>query len=139
MTGATIAIDDATANDTILSVKRRVFARNNQMFVRRQRLVYQPGPYGMDPLADDETLGGAGVTQDGSAKLDVLLENLSEEQAAEVNKTVRSLRSFKLLVTYFHYLQLILYQFDFWFISHCIPLNCSCAENYCQTITITSM
>jgi hypothetical protein len=81
MTGAAIAIDDAAAADTVLSVKHRVFAANRKLFVRRQRIVYQPGPYGMDALADDETLGGAGVARDGTAKLDVLLADLT---AAEV-------------------------------------------------------
>ena len=81
MAGAAIAIDDASATDTVLNVKQRVFAANRTLYVRRQRLVYQPGPYGMDPLADGETLGGAGVARDGSAKLDVLLADLT---AAEV-------------------------------------------------------
>jgi hypothetical protein len=73
MTGATIAIDNASAADTILSVKQRVFAANRSLYVRRQRLVYSAGPRGMDALADDETLGGAGVARDGTAQLDVLL------------------------------------------------------------------
>ncbi len=73
MTGAAILIDDASAADTILSVKERVFAANRELPVRRQRLVYRPGPRGMEALADDETLGGAGVAQDGSAELDVLM------------------------------------------------------------------
>ncbi len=80
MTGAAITIDDVTATDTILSVKRRVFAVNNAFPVRRQRLVYRPGPRGMDALADDETLGGAGVARDGTAELDVLVEPLTEEE-----------------------------------------------------------
>jgi hypothetical protein len=88
MTGATISIDDATATDTVLSVKQRVFAANRQLPVRRQRLMYRPGPYGMDALADDETLGGAGVAQDGSAELDVLLAGLTEEEAAELGPEV---------------------------------------------------
>ena len=79
MAGAAIAIDDAAATDTILSVKQRVFAANRKLFVRRQRLVYSAGPRGMDALADDETLGGAGVAQDGSAKIDVLLADVTEE------------------------------------------------------------
>ena len=82
MAGAAIAIDNATTADTILSVKQRVFALNRKLHVRRQRLVYSAGPRGMDALADDETLGGAGVAQDGSAKLDVLLADLT---AAETN------------------------------------------------------
>ncbi len=79
-TGAAIAIHDAAAADTILSVKQHVFAANRTLFVRRQRLVYSAGPRGMDALADDETLGGAGVAQDGSAELDVLLEPLTAKE-----------------------------------------------------------
>ena len=82
MTGAAIAIDDAAATDTILSVKERVFAANRELPVRRQRLVYRPGPRGIAALADDETLGGAGVARDGTAELDVLLELLTDEEAA---------------------------------------------------------
>ncbi len=89
MTGATIAIDDASAADSILSVKQRVFAANRKLSVRRQRLVYEPGPFGMDPLANDETLGRAGVTQDGTAKLDVLLADLSASDASELGEKVR--------------------------------------------------
>ena len=88
MTGAAISIDDAVAADTILSVKQRVFAANRQLFVRRQRLVYRAGPRGMDALADDETLGGAGVAQDGSAKFDVLLADLTPEGAAALGAKV---------------------------------------------------
>ena len=82
MTGAAIAIGDASAADTIISVKERVFAANSKMPVRRQRLVYRPGPRGMEPLADDETLGGAGVTRDGTAELDVLLADLMPDEVA---------------------------------------------------------
>jgi hypothetical protein len=81
MSGAAITIDDANAGDTILSVKQRVCAANPKLPVRRQRLVYRPGPSGISALANDETLGGADVAQDGSAELDVLLEGLT---AAEV-------------------------------------------------------
>ncbi len=84
MNGAVIAIDDASAADSIISVKRRVFAANRELPVRRQRLVYRPGPRGIDALADDETLGGVGVPQDGSAELDMLLAELSETEAAEL-------------------------------------------------------
>ncbi len=83
MTGAAIAIDDAAATDTILSVKQRVFAANRELPVHRQRLMYRPGPRGMKPLAEKLTLGVAGVARDGSAELDVLLaEPLT---AAEMN------------------------------------------------------
>ncbi len=82
MTGAVISIDDAAATDTIRSVKQRVFAANHKLPVLRQRLVYRPGPRGMDALADDETLGGAGVAQDGTAELDVLMEALTNEEIA---------------------------------------------------------
>ena len=88
MTGAAIAIDDASSTDTILSVKQRVFAANRKMSVRRQRLVYRPGPRGMDPLADDETLDGAGVARDGSAELDVLLADLTAEELIEIGESV---------------------------------------------------
>ncbi len=88
MTGAAIDIDDASAADTILSVKERVFAVNPKLPVRRQRLVYRPGPRGLEALADDETLGGAGVAQDGTAELDVLLEPLSEEETNELGRQV---------------------------------------------------
>jgi hypothetical protein len=83
MTGAAITIDDASASDTILSVKRRVFAVDRKLPVHRQRLVYRPGPRGMEALANDDTLGGAGVAQDGSAELDVLLVALTEAEEAE--------------------------------------------------------
>jgi hypothetical protein len=91
MTGSAIAIDDATAADTIMSVKQRVFAANRQMYVRRQRLVYRPGPRGMEALADDETLGGAGVARDGTAELDVLLAELTPEEVAVDGQKVRLL------------------------------------------------
>ncbi len=81
MAGAAIAINDAADADTILSVKQRVFSTNRKLFVRQQRLVYTAGPRGMDALADDETLGGAGVAHGGSAKLDVLMEPLTEAEA----------------------------------------------------------
>ncbi len=87
-TGAAIAIEDASATDTILSVKQRVFAANRKMHVRRQRLVYSAGPRGMDALADDETLGGAGVARDGSAELDVLVADLTVAEAAELGEKV---------------------------------------------------
>jgi hypothetical protein len=99
MTGATIAIDDAAATDTILSVKERVFAANRELPVRRQRLVYRPGPRGMDALADDETLGGAGVAQDGSAELDVLVADLTKAELAALGSKVNFYITFFLSVT----------------------------------------
>ena len=88
MAGATIVIEGVSATDTILSVKQRVFAANSKLFVRRQRLVYSAGPRGMDALADDETLGGAGVAQDGSAELDVLLADLTAVEERELGDKV---------------------------------------------------
>ena len=88
MTGATIAIDKASAADTVLTIKQCVFAANRKLPVRRQRLVYSDGPYGIDALADEETLGGAGVAQDGTAKLDLLLDEQTEAQVAELNQMV---------------------------------------------------
>jgi ankyrin repeat protein len=86
MDGSAITIEDASAADTILSVKHRMFALNRKLPVRRQRIVYRPGPHGMEPLADDETLGGAGVAQDGTAKLDVLSAELTADEAAELGR-----------------------------------------------------
>ena len=80
MTGATIAIGNASIADTVLSVKHRVFAANRELPVRRQRLMYRPGPRGMEALSDDDTLGGAGVVQDGSAELDLLLAELTADE-----------------------------------------------------------
>jgi hypothetical protein len=88
MTGAAIAINDAAATDTIRSVKERVYAANRQLPVRRQRLVYRPGPRGLEALADDETLGGAGVARDGTAELDVLVEPLTDAEAASLGREV---------------------------------------------------
>ena len=91
MTGEATTIDDASVADTILSVKQRVFASNPNMSVRRQRLMYRPGPHGINPLADDETLGGAGVARDGTAELDVLLvEELAAHEVAALSQKVRS-------------------------------------------------
>ena len=88
MAGATIVIEGMSARNKILTVKKRVYAANNKLYVRRQRLVYSAGPRGMDALADDETLGGAGVAQDGSAELDVLLADVTEAEAAELGRKV---------------------------------------------------
>ena len=89
MTGACIVIEDASAVDTIHSVKQRVFAANPKMPVRRQRLVYRPGPRGMEPLEDFETLNGAGVARDGTAELDVLLEtSLTEDELEALERQV---------------------------------------------------
>ena len=89
MAGAAIAIDDASAADTILSTKERVFACNRKLCVHRQRLMYRPGPRGIEPLADDDTLGGAGVAQDGSAELDVLLADLTAAEAEVLGRLVQ--------------------------------------------------
>ncbi len=88
MNGAVISIDGVSATDKIRSVKERVFAANPNFLVRWQRLVYRPGPRGMEPLADGQTLGGAGVAQDGSAELDLLLADLSEAEMAQVGQKV---------------------------------------------------
>ncbi len=88
MTGAAIVIDDVAKTDSIRSVKERLFAVNRQLPVRRQQLVYRPGPHGIEPLADDETLGGAGVARDGTAELDVLLAELTAAEVAALGKQV---------------------------------------------------
>jgi hypothetical protein len=88
MAGAAITIDDAAAAETVLSVKRRVFAANRKLHVCRQRLMYRPGPRGMDPLANDETLGGAGVARDGTAELDVLMADPTDADMAKLGEQV---------------------------------------------------
>ena len=93
MAGVSIEIDNASATDTILSVKQRVYELDRKLHFRRQRLVYLPGRFGMDSLADDETLGGADVAQDGSAKLDVLLVDLTAEDAERLRFKVSKYQS----------------------------------------------
>jgi hypothetical protein len=61
MSGAAIAIDDAAAADTVLSVKQRVCAANAALPVHRQRLVFRAGPRGLAPLSNGMTLRKAGV------------------------------------------------------------------------------
>jgi hypothetical protein len=88
MTGAAIAIDDVSADDTIVSVKQRVFAVNSKLPVHRQQLMYRPGPHGIEPLPDNETLGGAGVARDGSAELDMLLSSLTVDEVTALGAKV---------------------------------------------------
>jgi hypothetical protein len=89
MAGSVIALDDTSASDTILSIKERILDFNPKLYVRRQRLMYRPGPHGINPLADDETLDGAGVAQDGSAELDLLLADLTDLEIAERGQQAR--------------------------------------------------
>ena len=86
--GAVIQIDDASADDTILSIKERVFASNRLLPVLRQQLVFSDRPDDIDVLADDETLGGACVAQDGSAELDVQLTIVRKEKARKLGPKV---------------------------------------------------
>ncbi len=88
MSGAATVIHDATASDSILRVKERVFAANPKLPVHRQLLVYRPGPHGIKALADDETLRGAGVPLDDSAEIDVLLEPLTAADLAALGSKV---------------------------------------------------
>ncbi len=83
MVGTQIVIGDASDGDTIHSVKWRVFAANRELPILRQRIMYVAGVYGMDPIDDAVTLKGAGVPRDGSAKLDVLLVDLTEDEKHE--------------------------------------------------------
>jgi hypothetical protein len=116
MTGAVITIDDATLADSIRSVKQRVFAANRKLSMRRQRLVYRPGPHGMDALADDETLGGAGLAQDGSAELDVLLAELSAAEAEELGIKV---------------LMLLCQQLPYYLLAYCLVHGIHCIGVAC--------
>jgi hypothetical protein len=94
MSGASIAIEDASVEDSIISVKERVFAANRKLPLSRQRLVYRPGPRGIEPLADDETLGGACVARDGTAVIDVLLAELTAAEKASLGRKVDLLFNF---------------------------------------------
>ena len=88
MAGAAILIKDVSVVDSILSVKQRIFDSNPKMPVHRQRLMYPDGPHGIESLADNETLGGAGVTADGSAKIEVLLADRSAAEIADLGTEV---------------------------------------------------
>jgi hypothetical protein len=88
MAGSVFQIDDASTLDTILSVKKRISALNCQFPVRRQRLVYSAGPHGINPLADDDTLGNICVKRDGTAMFDVLLADVSPDKAAKLGRMV---------------------------------------------------
>jgi hypothetical protein len=65
-----------------------VFDLNRQVHKKRQRLYYCDS---IEPLADDDTLGGLGVAQDGSAKLVLLLRELSADEAAALGQQVYEL------------------------------------------------
>jgi hypothetical protein len=93
MTGAALVINDVSLADSILSLKQRIFDLNPKMSIHRQRLMFPNGPHGMGSLADNETLGGAGVAQDGSANIDVLLADRSTAEIAELGAEVDDLRS----------------------------------------------
>jgi hypothetical protein len=73
MSGFAVELVVAAA-DTVRAVKERVFAAHAKFRVDAQRIMYRAGPRGMEPLADELTLGDAGVARDGSAVLDVLIE-----------------------------------------------------------------
>lgn len=88
MRGAHTVLNEVRAADTILEIKRRIRSLNPKLFMRRQRLVYMSGPNGMEPLADDATLGCAGVTQDGSAVLDLLLVDETPAETRELGHAV---------------------------------------------------
>jgi hypothetical protein len=89
MKGASIVVDNASAADTVLSIKKRLFALNPKLPVRRQRLMYSNGPHGMEALGDKETLCDAGVVEDGSAELDLLLTDLTQIETHRLNIKVK--------------------------------------------------
>jgi hypothetical protein len=86
MTGAAIIIDDAAADNTIRSVKERVFAANRELYVHRQRLVYRSGPRGSEALANHKTLGSVGVAQDWSARIRIYALELDLQVAGPLTK-----------------------------------------------------
>ena len=85
--GATLLIQNVSAVDTILTVKEIIFASNRKMHVRRQQLGYKLS-HGIRLLADGETLGGAGLAQDGSAELVMLLDAIPAAEAKKLGRKV---------------------------------------------------
>ena len=73
--------------------------------VHRQELLYSDGPRGAEPLADDETLGGAGVAQDGTAELDVQLTSVRKEKANKLGPKVWRYWLVRLEIVYRSHLQ----------------------------------
>lgn len=65
-------------NATILELKRLIQTKNEFPYLEiyRQKLVYRPGPYGMEPLANDCTLVQCGIGEvDGNdPEVDLLVE-----------------------------------------------------------------
>ncbi len=93
--GATYVIDNVTASDTVLRVKEIVFAANRKMHVRQQQLACRLGPHGLRYLANQETLGDAGMAQDGSAELVMRLEALPTAEAKKIGRKVYKRRTFR--------------------------------------------
>ena len=88
MSGAAIAIDDATAADTVLSIKQRVCAANPELPVHRQRLVYRPGPRGVGQLANGMTLRKAGVAAAAAAAAAAAVSASAADDSAVVELDV---------------------------------------------------
>jgi len=80
-------------NATILELKRRIQANNKLEYLEiyRQRLMYRPGPHGIEPLANDLTLAECGIQQIGEKpiEVDLLLEDDLLEFNLENNNELR--------------------------------------------------
>ena len=72
MTGKSVLFP-ISPNATILELKRRIQANNEigNLEIYRQRLVYRPGPLGMESLADDLTLDECGIRQIAGVEIEV--------------------------------------------------------------------
>jgi hypothetical protein len=80
---------DMAATDKILYVKECLFRSvRSEPPEFRQQLVFRAGPRGTEPLADNEALGDAGVAQDGTAELDVILRPMTAAEQAELDQEV---------------------------------------------------
>ena len=88
MAGETLVLDNVLLDNTVLEIKGRVCQVWRHMREHRQRIMFRAGPHGMTPLADEMTLGDAGVTRDGSAVLDVLVLVPTVEEVIQLSDEV---------------------------------------------------
>ena len=92
------AIFPISRNATILELKGRIQANNElgNLEIYRQKLIYRPGRYGMDPLADNLTLFECGIGQidEDPIEVDLLLEdNLLEFSPEIIERVIVLLRN----------------------------------------------
>ena len=94
------AIFPISRNATILELKGRIQANNElgNLEIYRQKLMYRPGRYGMEPLADNLTLFECGIGQidEEPIEVDLLLEdNLLEFSPEIIERVIVLLRNIR--------------------------------------------